>query len=65
MFLCPKDKAGIVYSEETPCKDRSLYDVVTSNFISGCAECIRNEILNFKNPFQSWPPTQNELITCN
>ena len=51
MFLCPKEKAGIVYSEETPCKDRSLYDVVTSNFISGCAECIRNEILNFKNPF--------------
>ena len=54
-----------MYSEETPCKEKSLYDVVTSNVISDCAEIIRNELLNFKNPFPSWPPTQNELLTCN
>ena len=29
-FFAPKGKTGIVYSEETPCKERSLYDVVTS-----------------------------------
>ena len=54
-----------MYSEETPCKEKLLYDVVTSNVISDCAEIIRNELLNFKNPFPSWPPTQSELLTCN
>ena len=49
-FLTPKGKTEIVYSEKTLCKERLLYDVVTSNVISDSAEIIRNEILNFKNP---------------
>ena len=35
------------------------------NVISDCVEIIRNEILNFKNPFPSCSTTQNELLTCN
>ena len=49
-FLAPKGKTEIVYSEKTLCKERLLYDVVTSNVISDSAEIIRNEILSFKNP---------------
>ena len=30
-FFDLKGKTGIVYSEETPCKEKSFFDVVTSN----------------------------------
>ena len=50
-LFAPKDKTGIVHSEETTFKKKLLYDVDTSNVVCDCAEIIRNEILNFKNPF--------------
>ena len=50
-LFATKDKTGIVHSEETIFKMKSLYDVDTANVVSDCGEIIRNEILNFKNPF--------------
>ena len=53
-FFSPKSQTNWVQWRNT--LQRLIFD---------CAEIIRNEILNFKNPFPSWPPTQNELLTCN
>lgn len=63
-FWAPKGKVGIVYSEETPVKEKSLYEVTTANLVKDCAELVRKEIINLNNPFPNWPPTGNEVLSC-
>ena len=56
-FWALKGKTGIVYSEETPCKENLLYQTTTANLLQDCVKLIRKEIQNLASPFPNWPPT--------
>ena len=59
----PPGIGGIIYSKETPCKEKSFYDIVNTSLLQDCTEIIREEILKFKDPFSSWPLTEKELLS--
>ena len=61
-FWAPKGKTGIVYREETPCKENSLYQTTAANLLQDCGKLIRKEILKLTSPFPNWPPTGKELL---
>ena len=62
-FWAPKGKTGIVYSEETTCKENSFYETTTANLLQDCGKLIRKDILNLGSPFPNWPPTGKELLS--